>query len=252
MSGDCADKIALVVGGTRGIGRGAALALAAAGATVVPTGRAVEAAEAVAREAQELGADASPLALDVTEPEESRAAVDEVLRRYGRLDVLVASAGANPYFKRAEDVTPEMWDSLMTVNLRGIFFAVQAAARSMLERGAGSIVIVSSIVAVRGMIRGVPYVATKGGLDALVRSLALEWADRGVRVNAVAPGYVATDLNAGLRGNEGLYAAALEQIPLRRFGEPEEIGRLIAFLASDAAAYVTGQSYLIDGGMSAA
>lgn len=252
MSGDCAGKVALVVGGTRGIGRAAALGLAAAGATVVPTGRELEAAEVVAREVQELGADASPLALDVSEPEHSRAAVDEVLRRYGRLDILVANAGINPFFKRAEDVTSEMWDAVATVNLRGLFFAVQAAARPMLESRAGSVVVVSSIVAVRGMVRGVPYVATKGGLDALVRSLALEWSDRGVRVNAVAPGYVATDLNAGLRRNEGLHAGALEQIPMGRFGEPEEIGRLISFLASDAASYVTGQSYLIDGGMSAA
>jgi 3-oxoacyl-[acyl-carrier protein] reductase len=189
--------------------------------------------------------------LDVTEPDDSRAAVEQVLRRFGRIDVLVANAGTNPYYKRAEDVTPEMWDALSAVNLRGLFFAVQAAARPMLAHGAGSIVVVSSIVAVRGMLRGVPYVATKGGLDALVRSLALEWADRGVRVNAVAPGYVATDLTAGLSRNEGLYAEALAQVPLGRFGEPGEIGQLIAFLASDAASYITGQSYLVDGGMSA-
>jgi 3-oxoacyl-[acyl-carrier protein] reductase len=251
VSGDCTGKVALVVGGTRGIGRGAALALAAAGATVVPTGRELAASEAVAREAEQLGAEAFPLVLDVTEPDDSRAAVEHVLRRFGRIDVLVANAGTNPYYKRAEDVTPEMWDALTAVNLRGLFFAVQAAARPMLAHGAGSIVVVSSIVAVRGMLRGVPYVATKGGLDALVRSLALEWADRGVRVNAVAPGYVATDLTAGLSRNKGLYAEALAQVPLGRFGEPEEVGSLIAFLASDAASYITGQSYLVDGGMSA-
>ncbi len=252
MPAGCKGKVALVVGGTRGIGRAATLALCAAGATVIPAGRSRENAEAVAAEAERLGGTSFPLVLDVADPAASAAAVGEVVRRCGRLDVLVANAGINPYFKRAEQLTPAIWDEIMAVNLRGIFFAVQAGGRQMLEQRSGSIVSISSVTATVGVSRGLPYVAAKGGMDSMTRSLAVEWADRGVRVNGVAPGYVETDLTQGLRDNAELKKSLLSKVPLARFGRPEEIAALIVYLASDAAAYVTGQTFVIDGGYAAA
>ena len=252
MTRSCAGKVALIIGGTRGIGRATTLALADAGATVVPAGRGIENAEGVAKTARTRGVEALPLVLDVTDPAASERAVEEVRQRFGRIDILVANAGINPYFLRAERITPEIWDEIMAVNLRGLFFSIQSAAKLMLAQGSGSIISVSSATSVVGVTHGLPYVATKGGLDAMTRSLAVEWADRGVRVNGVAPGYVATDLTHDVRDNQGLAEAVLSTVPLGRFGEPEEVAGLIVYLASDAASYVTGQTLIVDGGFAIA
>lgn len=249
---DCSDKIAVVVGGTRGIGRHTALALADAGATVVPTGRSVEGCEEVAGLVRERGVDAHPLPFDVSDPDASEAAMAAVADRYGRIDVLVANAGINPYFVRPEKLSVDEWDHVMRVNIRGLFFAVQAAAGRMLDQGSGSIVSVSSVTAAVGTLRGLPYTAGKGALDAMTRTLAVDWADQGVRVNAVAPGYIETDLTEAMRGHAGLSKMLLDRTPMRRFGTPEEIAEVIVFLATDAASYITGQVIYVDGGMQAA
>jgi NAD(P)-dependent dehydrogenase (short-subunit alcohol dehydrogenase family) len=247
----CEGKIALIVGGTRGIGRAAALALAQAGATVIPTGRSLASVQEIASELTKFGAESLPLAFDVADSDASAAAVNEVVRRFGRIDVMVGNAGISPHWKRAEHLTPAMWDEVMAVNLRGMFFCMQAAGRHMLSQRNGSIVVLSSVTASVGVVRGLPYTATKGGLDAIVRSLAIEWADRNVRVNGVAPGYVATDLTHGVRDNAGLSSSLLESIPMGRFAEPEEVAGMIAYLASDTSSYVTGQIFVVDGGFAA-
>jgi NAD(P)-dependent dehydrogenase (short-subunit alcohol dehydrogenase family) len=248
MTRPCEGKVAWVVGGTRGIGRASALALAAAGADVVIAGRAMETASAVASEARQCGVRTLGLALDIGDPTASLQAADDIERQFGRIDIVVANAGINPYWHRAERITPAMWDELMAVNLRGAFFAIQAAARHMLAQGSGSIVSISSTTAAVGVPRGLPYVATKGGMDAMVRSLAAEWAPRGVRVNGIAPGFIDTDLTHDMRDNPGLTRSVLGNIPLGRFGVPEEIAGTVVFLNSAAADYITGQSFVVDGG----
>jgi NAD(P)-dependent dehydrogenase (short-subunit alcohol dehydrogenase family) len=248
VTASCAGKVVVVLGGTRGIGRACCLDLARARATVVVTGRSRESADEVVHAVQRNGGEASAGIHDIADVEATASVVDEAQARHGRLDAVVANAGMNPYFVRPEKVTPHEWDASLGVNLRGVFFAVQAAARHMLAAGSGAVVTMSSVTAQRGTLRGLPYVAAKGGVDAMTRTLAVEWADRGVRVNGVAPGYIETDMTEGLRQHDGLREMVLRKVPAARFGTAEEVATLVTFLVSDASAYMTGQMLNVDGG----
>lgn len=250
-AGELAGQVAVVIGGTRGIGRALSLGVARAGASVVVSSRSADAVAAVVSEIDALGMPALGVPADVSRLDDVEALMRAAVARFGRIDVLVNNAAINPLWKRAERLTPEDWDSIMAVDLRGAFFACQEAGKVMLEQRSGRIVNVTSVTALRGTARGLPYTAAKAGVIAVTQSLAAEWCAHGIRVNAVAPGFFATDLTRGLMENEGLYRDIVAKVPMQRFAQPEEMVGMVVYLASEASSYVTGQVFVVDGGYSA-
>ena len=240
-------RVCLVTGAGRGIGRAVALALAAEGAAVAVAARTPEQVGAVAAE---IGERALPLALDVTDAEACERALAEVAERLGRPSVVVAAAGISPVLQRAERHDPETWRAIVDVNLTGAFLVTRAAAPYLLD-GGGSVVMVSSAEGIGGSPRLAAYGASKAGLSQLARTLAREWADRGVRVNSVSPGYVETAMTAAMLEVERLRADVLARTPLRRIATVDEIAPAVLFLASDEASYVTGADLRVDGGLAA-
>lgn len=249
---DLDGRVALVTGGGRGIGRAIAIELANAGAAVVPTARSTTEIEAVAEEIEAEGGDALAVPADVTDPDAVADAVDRAVDAFGDLDVVVNNAGMNPEdaLGRPEDVSRDGFDRTLEVNLGGAYEVTTTTAESLHENGGGSVVNVASVGGIVGLPRQHPYVASKHGLVGLTRSMSLDWAPD-VRVNAVAPGYVATDLTEDLQENEQLRASILDRTPLDRFADPEEIAGPVVFLASDAASFVTGSCLSVDGGWTA-
>ncbi|AGB36984.1 SDR family NAD(P)-dependent oxidoreductase [Natronococcus occultus] len=248
---DLSDRVALVTGGGRGIGRAIALGLANAGAAVAPSARSTDEIETVADEIRSAGGDAVAVPADVTDPDAVAAAIERAEDALGPVDVVVNNAGINPdgALGRPEDVPGEELDRVLEVNLHGAYEVTRAAAESLHETG-GAVVNVASVGGLVGLPRQHPYVASKHGLVGLTRSLSLDWAPE-VRVNAVAPGYVSTELTADLEADPELRDSILERTPLERFAEPAEIAGPVVFLASDAASYVTGEVLAADGGWTA-
>jgi NAD(P)-dependent dehydrogenase (short-subunit alcohol dehydrogenase family) len=244
-------KVALVTGASRGIGEYLAMAVAEAGADVAVASRGLDGAREVAERIAALGRRSYAAQVDVTSVDSIKAMVDEVTGHFGRIDVLVNSAGVSPVYKRAEQMTSAEWDSVLDVNLRGAFLSTTAVGRQMIAQGGGSIVSLASIGARVALPRLLAYCASKGGVDQLTKVLAAEWARYNVRVNAVAPAYVETDMTAGLRENPRLLEGLISQTPLGRLARPEEIAGAAVFLASDAASYITGQTLFVDGGWTA-
>lgn len=248
---DLSGKIAVVTGGGRGIGRAITLGMAAAGATVVPSARTAAEVEAVADEARDLGVEARAITADVTDDADVETLVEETVEAFDSLDILVNNAGFNPGDALGDptEIEPDAVDGVLDVNLRGSFRTLRAAG-PYLREAEGSVVNVASVAGEVGLPKQHPYVASKHGLVGLTKSAAMDWAPA-VRVNAVAPGYVTTDLTETLQENERLRQSILDRTPLDRFAEPMEIAGPIVFLASDAASFITGETFAADGGWTA-
>jgi 3-oxoacyl-[acyl-carrier protein] reductase len=238
-------RVAIVTGSSSGIGRAVAAELLARGMSVVVTSRSQERADATAAE---LGEDAFGVGAELRDPAAPAALVERALARFGRLDVLVNSAGAGQVAE-SETLAVEDWQRIIDLDLTAAFLCAQAAARPMLAAGRGVIVNISSLAGHIGLPRRAAYTAAKHGLEGLTKTLAVEWAPRGVRVVSVAPAYVATELLAGTSKAGGFTLDDVAgRTPMRRLAEPEEVARTVAFLASDDASFVTGSSVRVDGG----
>jgi 3-oxoacyl-[acyl-carrier protein] reductase len=242
------DKVAIVTGSAQGIGRGIAERFLAAGAAVLLADVETEPLERTASELASQGR-CEAVGIDISRRDEVRAAVNTCLERFGRLDVLSANAGiaGSTPFMEIEDGE---WRRMLDVNLTGTFQCMQEAARPMIEAGGGSIVLTTSTNAFWVESNTAAYSATKGGLLTLMRTAALDLAPYGIRVNAVAPGIVKTRLSQFLTEDPVEGPTYLARVPLRRFAQPADIAEAVLFLASDAAAYVTGEQIVVDGGVS--
>lgn len=242
-------KVALVSGASRGLGRAIALGFAEAGADVAVAARTAAGVEAVADEVRARGRNGLSLAADVTDPASVQDMVDRTVAQFGRIDVLLNNVGMNISGLSAERVTPEQFDTIVGTNLRSLFLVGAAVARAMIATGAGgSIINMSSVLGQVTMPRTSIYATTKGGVNQLTRAWALEWAPHGIRVNALAPSYIVTSLNAHLFADEAFRKDVESRIPLGRVGQEEDTVGPAVFLASDAASYVTGHVLAVDGG----
>jgi NAD(P)-dependent dehydrogenase (short-subunit alcohol dehydrogenase family) len=243
--------VAVVTGGGRGLGRAIASALATFGATVVIAGRDEATLAAAQAELRSIDPRCACYPVDVAD-EKSVAALEVwVADAFERIDVLVNNAGINPFYKPPEHTTLAEWQQIIEVNLTGVFLCCRTFGSRMLDQQSGSIVNITSIAGHVGLAKTTAYCAAKGGVELMTRSLALDWAHKGIRVNAVAPGYFETDLTAGLRGHAILSERVSRKTPLGRFGHSSEVTGAVIFLASPASSYVTGQSIVVDGGWTA-
>ncbi len=246
---DLTGRVAIVTGASRGLGQYMGRALARAGADLVITSRDASRLDDFRREIESLGRQALPLELDVRDHASITRMVDDAFAHFGRLDILVNNAGCNVR-KPALDVTWEDWELILQTNLRGTFFVSQAAARRMVPARYGRIINIGSVTCVFGYAGLAPYCASRGGVKQLTMSLADDWGPHGITVNCLAPGWFKTAQNAALYEDAEWVAYLRDRIPLKRPGQPSDLDGAVVFLASDASAYITGQTLLVDGGIS--
>ena len=244
---DLAGRTAVVIGGTSGIGRAIALGLADAGADVVPTGRRAKLAQEVAREIESRGRKSLAIAADVTDTDSIEALASAVIGAFGKVDILVNAAGITVR-RPTLDVPDDEWEKIMDTNLTGMLRGCRAFGRHMIERRYGRIINIGSLTSVVALHEVSAYGASKAGVAALTKSLAVEWAPHGVCVNAILPGVFRTALNEGLLDGTDRGKELLMRTPMRRFGQPDELAGAAVFLASEAASFVTGHLLTVDGG----
>jgi gluconate 5-dehydrogenase len=245
---DLTGKVAVVTGASRGLGQYFGRALARAGANLVITSRDPDSLKPFQTEIEALGRKALPLLLDVADQETIEAMVAAAEAHYGKIDILVNNAGCNVR-KPALDITWDDWNLVLDTNLRGTFFVAQAVARRMVPRKYGRIINIGSVTSVFGYAGLAPYTASRGGVKQLTMSLADDWGPHGITVNCLAPGWFKTTQNAVMYEDKEWVSYLCERIPLKRPGQPKDLEGAVVFLASDASAYITGQTLLVDGGI---
>lgn len=243
-------KVAIVTGAGRGLGRAMAVALAHAGADVSLAARSKDQLEAVAAEVELCGRRAIAVPTDVTDAEAVQQLVDVTVGGLGGLDILVNNSGVIDSTPLLEQ-EPEAWDRVLTTNVRGTYLVTRAAGARMVAQGAGKVVNIASNFAFTGVGNHAAYCTSKAAVVGFTRAMAVEWARHGVQVNALAPGYFATDMNAGLRADPDAMAKVLRAVPARRMGQPDELSAWLVLLAGPASDFMTGETIVIDGGQSA-
>jgi len=245
---DLAERVALVTGGSRGIGKGIAERLAYCGADVVVASRHSDGANAVATSiAEKYGTRAFAFSADVSRVDDIEALIRSTIDVAGRLDILVNNAGISPRIA-AWDVTEESWNAILDTNLKGAFFCAREAARQMRKQGGGRIINIGSVHSASAMKLHAPYGASKAGLSQLTRVLALEWGEDGILVNCVAPGCIPTDINREALANPEHLQRNISRTAVKRLGTTDDIAAAVAFLSSDDARYITGETIYVDGG----
>ena len=242
------DKVALVTGSTKGIGKSIAEEMANAGAKVVISSRKAEACETVLKEFQARGQEAIAVPCNVGYKDQLQSLVDRTLENWGKIDIVVCNAASNPVFGPLIKVPDEAFDKIMLTNVKSVFWLANMAIPQMAQRGGGSVIIISSIGALRGSNVNGLYGTSKAAEAGLCRALAVEWGPHNVRVNTIAPGLIKTDFARALWEDEERRKRREAATPLRRLGDPKDIGGVAAFLASEAAAFITGQMIVADGG----
>ena len=249
---DLTGQVAVVTGSSKGIGRSIAEIMAAQGAKVVVSSRKADACEEVAAGIRKAGGDATVIPCHIGRKEDCEGLIKGAVAKYGRIDALVCNAAVNPYFGPLSGISDEQWDKIMESNIRSNLWLANMTAPGMAERGGGTITIVSSIGGLKGSAKLGAYAVSKAADFGLARSLAVELGPKNIRVNAIAPGLVKTDFARALWEDKANLDKRLENSPLKRIGDPDDIGGVAAFLASRAAAFITGQVIVADGGVTIA
>ena len=245
--GDLAGKSALVTGANRGIGAAIALGLAKAGANIVGTSREMNGDEEIAREVKALGRTFTPIAADLSDRSQSTTLAKRVLELVPRVDILINNAGITARYPAAE-IPLDEWDRVIEINLNSQFILAQGFGRHMIDNGAGRIIFIASIMSFQGGLRIPPYAASKHAIIGLTKALSNEWSALGVNVNAIAPGYIATDHNTALRSDPVRMPEVTSRIPIGRWGVSEDVVGSAVFLSGSGADYISGSVITVDGG----